>query len=404
MPIPIAEYPSYISEMCGDFEYLFQQERQFLQFKRLMTSFVLPEKHTIANMNGFFIDHTDQSNLNRFVTHSSWDALKVNQKKIEMINSVEDDGIVVLDDYIIEKTGKKIHGVDWHFDHAKKRSLFGHQIADCVFSGKGIYSLLSQIYLRKGGKWLKDLKFKTKIDLQKENLTQLNEMGLKFSVVVMDIWYFNKKLTDHILLLGKDWVAQCKSNRLVKSQKKWISLKSYAEDAIGTYAFKNITLGDKTYLMKAFTIQMKGMGKVKLLISLNEYKNFNFYVTNQLHWNELAIATRYSRRWDVEVWHREGKVSFGLKDCQLRSDEAVKKYMTLSALAATLLEIATMLSPVYAMLFKRVRTPGLKHRWIIAEMVGQLISYASNIGTMGTRKIVDSILFPYKSTIWRYAG
>lgn len=404
MSLPIAEYPSYISEMCGDFESMFQQERQFLQFKRLMTGFVLPEKHTIANMNGFFVNHTNQSNLNRFVTHSSWDALKMNQKKIEMINSVEDDGIVVLDDYIVEKTGEKIYGVDWHFDHAKKRSLFGHQIADCVFSGKGIYSLLSQIYLRKGGKWLENLKFKTKIDLQIENLTQLNEMGLKFSVVVMDIWYFSKKLTDHIELLGKDWVAQCKSNRLVKSQKKWVSLKSFAEDAIGRYAFKNITLGDKTYLMKAFTVQMKGMGKVKLLISLNEHKSFNFYVTNQLHWNELAIATRYSRRWDIEVWHREGKVSYGLKDCQLRSDEAVKKYMTLSALAATLLEIASMLSPVYAMLFKRVKTPGLKHRWILAEMVGQLISYASNIGAMGTKRIVESILSPYKSTIWRYAG
>ncbi len=404
MSLPIAEYPSYISEMCEDFGSLFQQDRQFLQFKRLMTSFVLPEKHTIANMNGFFVNHTDLSNLNRFVTHSSWDVLKLNQKKIEMINSVEDDGIVVLDDYIVEKTGKKIHGVDWHFDYAKKRSLFGHQIADCVFSGKGIYSLLSQIYLRKGRKWLANSRFKTKIELQKENLTQLKEMDLNFSTVVMDIWYFNKKLTDHIELLEKDWIGQCKSNRLVKSHKEWISLLSFAEDAIGRYAFKNITLGDKKYLMKAFTVQMKGMGKVKLLISLNEHKNFNFYVTNQLHWNELAIAIRYSRRWDIEVWHREGKVSYGLKDCQLRSDEAVKKYMTLSALAATLLEIATMLSPVYAMLFKRVRTPGLKHRWILAEMVRQLISYASKIGTMGTKRIVESILCPYKSTIWRYAG
>ena len=156
--------------------------------------------------------------------------------------------------------------------------------------------------------------------------------------------------------------------------------------------------------MKAFTVHMKGMGKVKLLISLNEHKNFNFYVTNQLHWNELAIATRYSRRWDIEVWHREGKVSYGLKDCQLRSDEAVKKYLTLSALAATLLEIATMLSPVYAMLVKRVRTPGLKHRWILAEMVGHLISYASKIGDFSKKRIVESILSPYKSTIWRYVG
>ena len=95
---------------------------------------------------------------------------------------------------------------------------------------------------------------------------------------------------------------------------------------------KLLQLGEETYLMKAFTIRMKDIRKVRLLISLNQHGNFNFYVSNRLDWNETAIATRYSRRWDIEVWHRESKVSYGLKDCQLRCDEGVSKHLTLSSL------------------------------------------------------------------------
>ena len=401
MQFPITEFPSYINEMCEDFAPVFHHKRRFHQFKRLITGFALPEKHTIANINGLFVEHTDQSNLNRFITHSNWNDFEINRKKMEMINSVEGDGVVILDDYIVEKTGKEIHGVDWHYDHTKGHSIFGHQIADCVFSGKGIYPLLSSVYIRKGSKWSNG-EFKTKIELQIEHLGLLVMMGLLFSTVVMDTWYFTKKLVRYIESIGKDWVAQSKSNRLVKSNKKWVSLESFAWDVIGRVPFKTVYLGDHVYYMKVFTVNMKDVGIVRLLISQTTKGKFNFYVSNRLDWNELAIATRYSRRWDIEVWHREGKGNYGLKDCQLLSDEGVSKYLTLSTLAATLLEIASMLSPVYAMLVKRARTPALKHRWILAEVVKQFISYVSQIGDRGIQKVVEAILSPYKSTIRRY--
>ena len=369
------------------------------QFKRLMTGFVMGEKHTIAHMNGLFVYHTNQSNLNRFVTQSNWNPIEMNRIKIKMINQVERNGIVALDDYIVEKYGKKMFGVDWHYDHSKGRSIWGHQIVDCVFSNTGIYPLLSSLYIKEKTQWSEIKVFKTKIEIQIENLTHLKNLGLNFSTVVMDSWYFCKSLTDHIESLEKDWVAQCKSNRLIKSKKRWIPLREFAKGKINSTKFKVITLGDDKYIMKAFTVRMKGMKKVRVLISLNKHGNFNFYVTNRLDWNELAIATRYSRRWDIEVWHKEGKGRYGLGECQLRSDDAVCRYLTLSALAATLLEIASLLSPVYATLVNRVNTPELKHRWILAELVGELISSTNKIRDLDIKKIIDSILCPYKSTI-----
>jgi len=149
MELPIVQFPSYVEEMSTEFTHLFDQQRQFTHFKELMTGFVSAEKKTMAHMNGVFTVHSDQSNLNRFITQSTWNEYEMNKVKVNMINQVESEGVVVLDDYILEKCGKKIYGTDWHHDHASGKKVWGWQIADCVFSGEGIYPLLSSMYIKK---------------------------------------------------------------------------------------------------------------------------------------------------------------------------------------------------------------------------------------------------------------
>ena len=119
MELPILNFPMYVEELSEPFHSLFKQKRQLLQFKRLITGFGIAEKHTIAHMNGLFTNHTNQSNLNRFITNSDWDQSEMNRIKMCMINKIEKDGIVILDDYIVEKSGKEIFGTDWHRDHPK---------------------------------------------------------------------------------------------------------------------------------------------------------------------------------------------------------------------------------------------------------------------------------------------
>ena len=70
-----------------------------------------------------------------------------------------------------------------------------------------------------------------------EHLTKLVDMDLCFSCVVMDVWYFCKTLEG----LGKDWVAQAKSNRRVKTCGRWVSLEEFAERMINHVDFKAIT-------------------------------------------------------------------------------------------------------------------------------------------------------------------
>jgi len=59
--------------------------------------------------------------------------------------------------------------------------------------------------------------------------------------------------------------------------------------------------------MKAFTVRMKGMGRVRLLVSYNEHDNFNFYVSERLDWNEVTMARNYSLRWDIDRGMAQGR-------------------------------------------------------------------------------------------------
>ncbi len=125
MELPIVQFPSYVEEMSTEFTHLFDQERQLIHFKQFMAGYFSSKKKTIAHMNGLFTFHSNQSNLNRFITHVTWSEYEMNKVKINIIDQVESGGVVVLDDYIVEKCGMGIYGTDWHHDHAKNRNIWG---------------------------------------------------------------------------------------------------------------------------------------------------------------------------------------------------------------------------------------------------------------------------------------
>ena len=145
------EFPSYVKQLGVDFAPVFEQKKQLLQFERLMSTFPVAEKHSIAHMNGMFTHHTNQSNLNRFGMQSGWDTGELQRITIDIVNAVEKDGLLAIDDTIVEKMGREMYGVEWHLDHSKGKSVWGMSIADCVFTGNEIYPVASKIYVRREG-------------------------------------------------------------------------------------------------------------------------------------------------------------------------------------------------------------------------------------------------------------
>ncbi|MGB9815955.1 MAG: transposase, partial [Thermoplasmata archaeon] len=232
--------------------------------------------------------------------------------------------------------------------------------------------MLWQQYVRKG----KSEEFKSKIEMQKYAIDRCVEGGLKFSIVVMDSWYFDNSLVKFIESKGKYWIAESKTNRLVLYNNKWIKIVDLVKNT-KVRDMESYKIDGKTYQVKSYMVEMKGLGKVNVIISLG-INCTKILVTNNPSWLAKKVIEIYLRRWDIEVNHREMKGN-GLKRAWLRVRCGITSYMMLNALVQTLLEISTVISLSNTHFEFRSVTPEMRYRWVAIEVVINLIKGFKNL-------------------------
>jgi hypothetical protein len=66
---------------------------------------------SVAHLNGIFVEHTNQSNLNRFLRNIP--VLEIFRKSVSLINRYSSDSLMVIDDTILENNGRHIDGSSW---------------------------------------------------------------------------------------------------------------------------------------------------------------------------------------------------------------------------------------------------------------------------------------------------
>ena len=117
--IPMVNTPDTFSELPAEFRPLFDR-RQLRQFSRYITSSWVSPTRSVAHLNGIFVEHTNQSNLNRFLRNIP--LLEIFRKSVSLINRYSSDSLMVIDDTILERNGRHIDGASWIFDHTKGKS------------------------------------------------------------------------------------------------------------------------------------------------------------------------------------------------------------------------------------------------------------------------------------------
>ena len=102
--------PDILSELLAEFRPLFDR-RQFRQFSRYITSSWVSPTRSVAHLNGIFMEHTNQSSLNRFLRNIP--VLEIFRKSVDLINRYSSDSLMVIDDTILENNGRHIDGSSW---------------------------------------------------------------------------------------------------------------------------------------------------------------------------------------------------------------------------------------------------------------------------------------------------
>ena len=150
--------------------------KEFRQFSRYIASSWSSPTHSVAHLNGIFVEYTNQSNLNRFLRNVP--ALGILPKSCDLINRYSSDPEMVIDDTIIQRKGKHMEGSGWVFDHSEGKSELGMQYITAVVSGKErIFPLNLDLKTKSGI---------SKIVMQMAVIRRSIKVSLYFSTVVFD--------------------------------------------------------------------------------------------------------------------------------------------------------------------------------------------------------------------------
>lgn len=181
--------------------------------------------------------------------------------------------------------------------------------------------------------------FGPKIEIAKELINQAIEQDIPFSGVIFDSWYFSKDLVDFLEGLGKDWITQARSNRLVVEQGKKGQLGQQAKTLPNKRQLEKIEVNKNSYHYQSAKLSMpslkRGKEKVRVIVSYQYDDNGKlkdkpvFLISNRKDWRVERILRAYQMRWAIETYFKDAKHHLGLKDYQMRELKGIKSHWCL---------------------------------------------------------------------------
>jgi len=386
--LPITSLPIFIEQILPRFSPIFNKS-QLRHFGEYLTGLIVSPNKTITGINDLFLNHTNQSSKNHFLTQANWEEEKVTHERLELVKEHchkhhIKDGLLVIDDTGSHKTGHHIEAANWFWDHSKPGFAFGHQLVTSQYVTKKFHVPLHYRLYRKKSDDEKE-SFKSKLDLAIELIDSAVDAGIHFSCVIGDCWYFCDKIIKHLASIGKNWIFASKSNRKILINNQWVKLKNFVK-SLSPSEFKQVTItkanGDTlTVWAYAKTVRMSKVGRVKVVISyLKEpcVGNPFFLVTNRKEWTLGKILTNYAQRWPIETFYRDAKQNLGFENYEVRMLQGIRRHWDLVFLAYTLLQIQSMTSSLSKWLKANVVTIGGKCRLVTCELVRSFIFWAYN--------------------------
>ena len=138
--LPILEFPSVVAHYADHFDSLFHNPQQQQHFREYVSGLILADQATIDAINGLFVEHNDQSALNKFLTQAVWDELELNRRRVQLeVQSLQRDGVtahhgyLIIDDTLTHHVGQQIQLIAKLWDHAEQRYTWAHNLVTSFY-------------------------------------------------------------------------------------------------------------------------------------------------------------------------------------------------------------------------------------------------------------------------------
>jgi DDE superfamily endonuclease len=349
----IVQIPDLVERLSLEFDEFFHCDPQRKHFREYLTGLMIASNKTVSGINSEFAETTDQSCLNRFLTTVNWNIEEINLRRLELMQRDEatryhDDGVIAIDNVLIDHDGKLIEDVGYFWDHAEDRAKIAHDyvFADYVCQSDKHYPLnFYRFRKRSQCDWTGE-EFQDHNELVRQLVDWVCEHEIpgdftfdSFFTSAANLNYIHSKQDRFGRPRG--YVADLKINRKIHYRGKEWRVDEFAA-SIDREARKAIRRGDERQWYFTCTIRIPNVNhKVRVLIIWQNRRDKTprkVLVTNRVNWEVKRTLRCYRHRWTgTETFHRDGKQHLGMGDCQLRSGQGQTRHMYLVMLAYSLL-------------------------------------------------------------------
>jgi len=307
-----------------------------------------PKHQTISKIRNLFLNPPSTNASANFLNTPTnvWPKIKEKRKEIIASKFMSKKGAIIVDDTFCYKTGRKMKGIFENFCHLLKKEVLSHVVVTSVYKTPKIsigYDF--KVYIPEE---IAE-NFKTKYQLALEIIKDAFNRGL-IKRVYIDSWYCQPELLKRLKPMDLEFFGIFRIGKLkIKTKGEYKTLAQFVEQIIkeNKFTYRRLRGRKKTYKIKYYReiVFVKHIGKVNLVISQKYdqktkiYNEPRVYVTNVLSLNALEVIRTYLNRWDIEVFHKTVKQSYGFEDYQVIEAQARDAYFELAFLSDMLLHL-----------------------------------------------------------------
>lgn len=291
-----------------------------------------------------------QYDLSRFL---SWFGAHAPTFRLLVIAKLQDtaitkgkpSGVLIVDDTILEKTGKKFSGLRKLYDHAKKKYVKGLSLVQLLYADdQKRYPLFEAIHGTRGRKPCPKRNRETSIGKHKIALRLIKQAvacGIRPKAVLFDAWYAATSFLKALRWLKLQFVCRynggwgllingrrIKANELTKQKRRYHYYRRLKANAF------------------CLTAELPYYGPVFVVVVKDRRRKPAVIITSIMDADLVAIIELYRKRWTIETYFKEAKQRFGLDKFQHRSAAAIQAHLVLVSLSYILVMLLKLVVPL----------------------------------------------------------
>ena len=332
-----------VDEYCAEYQDIFKEVRNYECFKSLHLGIISPIKRKSLPEIAKVISINSAQSLHHFLANSDWSVNKLKQRRLKRLKKVLNGNAITV---VVDETGDRKKGKKT--DYVARQYLGSIGKVDNGIVSVNLYGIYSNITFPLSVKVFKpqgtlkaEDKYKTKIELASEMMTELVELGFNIKLVLADSLYgessqFIRKIAEYDLA----YVVSIRSNHGVwlppgqsVRANKWCKFeRTFSNQKSETRYIREIIYGKKRSITYwEITTDPETMPE----------NSTSFVMTNLQGSLKKTLGNLYGLRTWVEYAFRQCKQELGWTDYRFTDFQHIERWWEIIFCAYTMISLSS---------------------------------------------------------------